>query len=225
MSELLDLLARNPLFAALNPTDRGALARQAMGRHYHPGELVVDSGDVWPYLMLVEEGAVTALGETPGHEAFLLTTLEPGDLFWGQAFFREGAPMVVRLLAREPSTLYLWPREGLLPTLLENPAALWELARLAAGRLEWTGPVLDGAEFQPLAGRLARLLLSRSARAEDGLVSGDLTLDEMASWTRTTSEVVCRILYRFSDQGLIRLARAGLYVLDRNGLARLAQWG
>jgi len=225
MSELLDLLARNPLFASLSAADREALARQAVGRRYEEGELVVDSGDVWPYLILMEDGALAALAETPAGESFLLTSIEPGDLFWGQAFFREGAPMVVRLVAREASTLHLWPREGLLPVLLQSPPALWELARLAAGRLEWAGPVLDGAEFQPIAGRLARLLLSRSARSDDGYVSGDLTLDEMASWTRTTSEVVCRILYRFSDQGLVRLARAGLYVLDRDGLARLAQWG
>jgi len=225
MAHLPELLARNPLFAALGSSDRHDLARQAVGRSYLQGELVVESGDVWPYLMLLEDGSLLATAETAAGERFVLTTLEAGDLFWGQAFFREGAPMVARLVAREASTLYLWPREGLLPILLESPAALWELARLAAGRLEWAGSVLDGADFQPTAGRLARLLLSRSARSEDGSVSGDLTVDEMASWARTTSAIVCRILYRFSDQGLIRLARAGLCVLDRDGLARLAQWG
>lgn len=225
MSVVLDLLARNPLFAALAPPDRLELAQQAVGRRFEEGELVVQNGDIWPYLMLVQEGTLIAMAETAGGEPFLLTTLEAGDLFWGQAFFREGAPMVVRLLAHEACTLYLWPRERLLPLLLANPPALWELARLAAGRLEWTGPVLDGVEFQPIAGRLARLLLSRSARAGDGYVTDDLTLAEMASWARTTPEVICRILFRFSDQGLIRLVRAGLYVLDRDGLTRLAQWG
>ncbi|HOG48823.1 MAG TPA: Crp/Fnr family transcriptional regulator [Anaerolineae bacterium] len=225
MSAVLDLLARNPLFAVLQPSDRLALAQEAVGRRYEGGEPVVQCGDVWPYLLLVEEGRVAAAADAASGETFLLTMLEPGDLFWGQAFFREGAPMVVRLVASDASLLYLWPRDRLLPLLLENPPALWELARLVAGRLEWSGPILDAADFQPIAARLARLLLSRSARADDGRVSGDLTLAEMASWTRTTSDVVCRMLYRFSDQGLIRLVRAGLFVLDRDGLARMAQWG
>lgn len=225
MSQVLDLLARNPLFAALSSSDRMELAQQAVGRRYEEGELVVRSGDVWPYLMLVQDGALAATTETAAGETFFLTTVEAGDLFWGQAFFRDGAPMVARLMARDACTLYLWPREYVLPVLLENPPALWELSRLVAGRLEWTGPVLDGAGYQPIAGRLARLLLSRSARADDGYVSGDLTLGEMASWTRTTSEIIFRMLYRFSDQGLIRVVHTGLYVLDRDGLTRMAQWG
>ncbi len=225
MGPALELLVRNPLFAALGPAARLALAQGAVGRRYEEGEPVVQSGEVWPYLMLIEEGGLAAVTESAAGEAFLLTTLEAGDIFWGQAFFRESAPMVVRLEAREPCTLYLWSNEDVLPLLLESPPALWELARLVAGRLEWTGPVLDGAEYAPLAGRLARLLLSRSARAEGGLVAGGLTLSEMASWTRTTQAVVCRVLYRLSDQGMIRLTRSGLYVLDREGLSRLAQWG
>lgn len=220
MASLLDLLARNPLFATLDPADRLALAQEAVGRCYQEGEPVVTCGDVWPYLLLVAEGSLVALaGERP------LTTLEAGDLFWGQALFREGAPMLVDIVPRDESYLYLWPQERLLPVFARNPAALWSLCRLVAARLEWMGGVLDGFAYQPVAGRLARLLLSRSARTGDGRVPGDLTIAEMASWARTSPPVVCRMLYRFTDQGLIHFTRAGLVLLDREGLDRLAEAG
>lgn len=221
MASLLDTLALNPMFAALSAADRLALAQAAVGRRHAEGEPVVTCGDVWPYLLLVAEGSIVAYAgeERP------ITTLEAGDLFWGQALFRDGAPTLVSLVAREESCLYLWPQERLLPALMAHPAALWKLCGLVAGRLDWTGQVLDGFAYQPVAGRLARLLLSRSARADDGRVAGDLTLAEMASWARTSQPVVWRMLYRFADQGLIELSHSGMVVLDRDGLGRLAQGG
>lgn len=221
MASLLDSLAHNPVFAELSPADRLALAQEAVGRQYAEGEQVVAGGEIWPYLLLVSEGSIVAVTG----EGRPITTLEAGDLFWGQALFRDGDPMFASLVARDESSLYLWPRELLLPALTAHPAALWKLCGLAAGRLEWTGQVLDGFAYQPVAGRLARLFLSRSARADDGRVAGDLTLAEMASWARTSRPVVWRMLYRFADQGLIELSHSGMLILDRDGLARLAQGG
>jgi len=218
MASLLDLLARNPLFAELSPAGRLALARQTVERRYAEGELVVACGEVWPYLLLLSEGSLVAMAADEEGEGRPFTTIEVGDLFWGQALFRDGAPMLVSLVAREDSCLYLWPQECLLPAFSESPAALWALCGLLAGRFEWTGQILNGFAYQPVAGRLG-------ARTDDGRVAGELTLAEMASWARTSRPVVLRMLHRFCDQGLIRLSRAGLFVLDRDGLEHLAQAG
>lgn len=222
MRSLVDLLDHNPIFAQFGAPDRVELARRALQRQYRKDEVVVHRGEVWPYLLLVGEGTIAAGKESSEGRSLIVTTLEPGDTFWGQAFFRSEAPMLVRLEARMPSTLYLWPRDLLLPILLQNAPALWELCCLQGSRMEWASDMLEGFAFQPVAGRLARLLLARFARAESGRVPRDLTLDEMAAWAGTTREMACRTLYRLADQGLIGLTRSELILRDEAGLRRLA---
>lgn len=52
---------------------------------------------------------------------------------------------------------------------------------------------------QPVAGRLARLLVAFSSGREAGPIPRSLTLDEIATRIGTTREVVCRFLHRFAD--------------------------
>ena len=47
----------------------------------------------------------------------------------------------------------------------------------------------------------------------------------MAARIGTTREMVCRLLYRFSDEGLIRVTRTEFALTDKNGLTRLADQG
>jgi len=49
-----------------------------------------------------------------------------------------------------------------------------------------------------------------------------MTLDEMAAQVGTTREVVCRLLYRFADDGLITITRTEFTLLDPVRLAGLA---
>lgn len=223
MKPLEELLAHSQTFAALSPADRAGLARLAIPRQYRREETIVHAGDVWPYLLLVEEGCIAAAKDSSEGRNLIVMTLGPGDLFWGQAFFRDGAPMLVRLEAQQAGRLYLWPRDSVLPILLQNAPALWELCRQLVGRMEWASEILESFVFQPVAGRLARLLLSHFEKAEGNRVARDLTLDEMAAWAGTTREMVCRTLYRFSDQGLIDITRTEFILTNRKGLADLAE--
>ncbi|HPL30336.1 MAG TPA: Crp/Fnr family transcriptional regulator, partial [Anaerolineae bacterium] len=207
MRPLDELLTRNPVFARFGAAGRAQLAQRALRREYAKDEAMAQHGQVWPYLLLVAAGSIAGCKESREGRSLIVMTLEPGDTFWGLAFFREEAPMPVRLEARAPSTLYLWSRDLLEPLLLQNAPALWELCRLQAGRMEWASGMLEGLAFLPVAGRLARLLLSRFERAGSDRLPRDLTLDEMAAWAGTTREMACRTLYRLADQGLIGLSR------------------
>ncbi len=50
-----------------------------------------------------------------------------------------------------------------------------------------------------------------------------LTQAEMAAQIGTVREMVARTLKRFEAQGLIRLERGAITILDRTGLATLAE--
>ena len=94
-----------------------------------------------------------------------------------------------------------------------------------AGRMQRASAILEEMAFQPVAGRLARLLLDHFELAGDAAISRHLTLDEMAARIGSTREMVCRALYSFSDKNLIEVTRTEFVLTDREGLAHLVARG
>lgn len=225
MNDLTVLLAENPIFRAIAPADLAQVEQAASPRHYQKGEKAVWFGDVWPYLLLVADGAIEAVKESIEGRSLHVGRFGRGEVFWGLAFFREEAPMPVSLEARDDSLLYLWQRDTILPILLRNGRASWELSRLMAERMQRASEIMEGLAFQPVSGRLARLLLDHFNQAGDSSISRSLTLDEMAARVGSTREMVCRALYGFSDKKLIEVTRTEFVLTDREGLSHLLEGG
>ncbi len=217
------LLGQSPLFAQWNAAERSELARRAVYREFEKGEFVAHYGNPWPYLLLVAEGAIDLLRESEEGRSLIVATIGPGEVFWGLAFFLADAPCVVSLQVRDATRLYLWSRDGLLPFLLENGKATWALCLLLVQRMQRASAILGELAFQPVAGRVARLLLDHFKDADGSHLKRDLTLDEMAARAGTTREMVCRALYNFSDKGLIHITRTEFQLTDKHGLTRLAE--
>ncbi len=225
MINLAKLLEKSPVFSHLNPDDMNTMVRNALERKYYKDDRVILYGEVWSYLFLVGKGSIAAIKESSEGRSLLVNTFTKGELFWGLAFFHDNALMPVTLSAREESSLYLWSRDDILPLLFRNGKASWELSRLMAERMQRASDILEGLAFQPVAGRLARLLLENFEIAGDSAISRHLTLDEMAAQIGTTREMVCRALYSFSDKKLIEVTRTEFVLTDRVGLARLMERG
>ena len=108
MVSLSEWLAKNPIFSSLPERERLEIARTAMSRKYAEGESLAFYGDVWPYLFLVTAGSIQAIKESSEGRSLIVLTLEPGELFWGLAFFEDKAPLPVLLQAQSESMVYLW---------------------------------------------------------------------------------------------------------------------
>jgi CRP-like cAMP-binding protein len=102
-----------------------------------------------------------------------------------------------------------------MPFILEDGRLSWELTRLVIQRVQFVSEIVEKLAFQPLTSRVARLLLEQFPSEQD-VVPRHLTLDEMASRVGTTREIVCRILYRFAEQGAIQINRTEFTFLNRS---------
>jgi len=89
-------------------------------------------------------------------------------------------------------------------------------------RMQYASDILDEFAFQPVTGRLARLLLEHYDDAVGDYVARDMTLDEMAARIGTTREMVCRQLYKFADQGAIQISRTEFMISDQERLENIA---
>jgi len=208
-------LTQNQIFSHLDRDALKLVQASAHPRKYQEDEWIVHHGDVWPNLFFVDKGQVTAIMESPEGRSLTLVTIRAGEVFWGLAFFIENAPMPAALKATVDCELLLWSREDLLPLILENGKLSWELASLAIQRVQFASEIVEQLAFQPLTGRVARLLLEQFP-ASQSVVPRHLTLDEMASRVGTTREMVCRILYRFAEAGAIQINRTEFVFTDRD---------
>jgi CRP/FNR family cyclic AMP-dependent transcriptional regulator len=222
MEPLKKLLCTHPVFVPLEEAEQDTLVEQAVRRDLQKGETLALQGDVWPYLFLVAEGEVDAVKVSSEGRNLLVTTFGTGELFWGLALFQEGAPLLATLVAHQPTRVYLWSRPRIEPVFLKHGRMGWELCRLMIQRMQRASTIVEELAFQPVAGRLARLLLDHFPGTGEQAIQRSLTLDEMASRVGTTREMVCRALYRFADKKLINVTRTEFVLTDRDGLSRLA---
>jgi CRP/FNR family transcriptional regulator len=223
MRTLEEWLRTHPILSSLGARERERLVGQALVRELLKGEVLALQGDIWPYLFLVGKGQINAAKASSEGRSLLVATFGAGELFWGPAFFQEGAMLPATLEAHARTRLYLWSRQELEPLLVAQGRILWALCSLMIERMQLASTVVEGLAFQPVAGRLARLLVAFSAGREAEPIPRSLTLDEIASRIGTTREVVCRFLHRFADEGLIDITRTEFVVHDQGRLEELAR--
>ena len=223
MKPVSDLISQHLLFEQLPHQTLLELDRTAIRRNFQAQEILVHQGDIWPYLFLVASGQINAVKESPEGRVFIATTLKPGDIFWGLAFFIESTPMPVMLQASSASALLVWPREYLEPLIKNNGIMSWNLCQIMIKRMQMASVIVDDLAFHPVMSRLAGLLLDISRDSVDEYLSRDFTLDEMAARIGTTREMVCRYLYRFAENDAIDINRTEFKIKDRSFLEKLAK--
>jgi len=224
MTKLPELLRDSLALSGPDPLWVERLSASASARLYRADEIITQAGDRWPYLLLVAEGRVVAAKESGEGRSLIVAEIGAGELFWGLAFFEDDLPNPVTLQCRGDCRLYLWSREAVLPLLVAHGDLTWGLARAMARRMQRAGEVIEGLAFQPIAGRLARLLLEQIPPGRQSMPRS-LTLDDLAARLGTTREVVFRTLYRLADRSLISVTRTEFILTDREGLSRLAEAG
>ena len=222
MRPLRELLREHPVFMAVEASTFDSLVEQALHRNLRKGDILAMQGQLWPYMFFVAEGEVDAVKVSIEGRNLLVTTFRSGELFWGLSLFQENAPLVATLEAHCSSHVVLWSRECIEPIFIENGRMSWELCRVMIQRMQRASAIVEELAFQPVAGRLAGLLLDHFQNAGEPTIERLLTLDEMAARVGTTREMVCRALYRFAAKGLINVTRTEFVLTDREGLSRLA---
>jgi CRP-like cAMP-binding protein len=189
---------------------------------YAAGEFVTHHDDEWPYMVYIKEGALEAVKESPEGRSLLVYKLHAGDVFWGLTFFNERVRMPVSLRAAEETHLLVWSRQEILPLLLEHGHVLWSICTILIQRVQVASAIVENLAFQPVANRMAKMLIDTYGGRGSEPLSRDMTLDEMAARVGTTREMVCRVLYKFSDNQWIDITRTEFRLVDPQALVQLA---
>ena len=220
--DIFSQLTQNPVFSFLTPEKLNKIQKLAISRKFLKGEFVTHRDDVWPYLLFVHSGEFHAVKESGKGRIFVIESFQPRDMFWGLALFENNKPNPMAIQAASDGEVFLWHRNQVEEIISADPQIAWGLFGLLAKKMARAGEIVEELAFRPLPGRLANLLLGQFEGAVDNYVSRDLTLDDMAARIGTTREMVCRILYQFSDKGIIDINRTELKINDRDKLEDIA---
>jgi len=221
MSPLAKRLSVHPVFSSLDKSTIKSLVESGVEMHFLKDAYITHLEDIWPFLFIVLEGCVEATKISLEGRTLLVEAFEKDDMFWGPAFFHENARMPVMLQADRSSKIFLWSREILQPIILENGKLAWEISRKMVEYMLHVSSMVDGLAFQTVGGRVAQFLLDQYPLSQQNLPR-NLTLVDIAARTGTTSEMVCRLLQQFSNNGAIEITRTEFSIVDRSKLAIIA---
>ena len=216
-----DWLVQNPIFKKLPPRELERLCQLATAHKLGRGEFLCFQEDVWPYLVYVKSGRLRWMMLSAGGKEHQLFALGESEIFWAHSFF-DDLPMPASLVAAKKTQIYLWKRSEILPILYSNPDALFEITRMLTGIMRRAREIIYGLAFQPVAGRLANFILSSLSDPQNPSLERDMTLEDIATVCATSPEVVCRLLYQFQTDGVVRITRTRITINDQDTLKQLA---
>ena len=220
MENIVTRLAESEVFSQFSEQERKELAATATRRVLEKGERICFQGDHWPFVFYIARGVLRSIIGTPDGRAYVVYHWEQGEEFWSHSLL-DGDPMPSTLEAHEETIIYQWPGETALAFLLRNPQAVRALLKRQTRLIRKRRENIYNLAFNPVASRLAKLVVEQFVDAESPTVQRDLTLEDMAAMVASSPEVICRVLYQFQDQGFIHVDRATITMKDRSSLEGL----
>ncbi len=184
---------------------------------FDPGEVLVRLGDTGTYCYAIVEGEVVVTAVTKQGSTVVLRRQGPGSVI-GDLAALEGGPRSATVIARSPVRAIALSGTEFQSLMRADPElALGELRRLALQVTTLTERiVVRGDELQS---RVAQILLANMDESGDPAFRS--TRQELADWVGATREAVSRALKELEREGLVRLGRGFVEVVDRGGLSAL----
>lgn len=225
---LAETLATVPFFSGLDAASLERVGRGMRTRRFRRGEVIFHLGDPGDALFIVMSGAIKIMLPSDSGDEAILATLHAGDVF-GELALLDGAPRSATASALEPSETLILPRAQFRELLATEPAIRDALLAALAGELRRLTNHVEELHFLDITGRLAsrlaRLATESGKKLSDGSIrlGSPLTQGDLAAMIGCTRQSVNKLLGMFTDDGLIRLERESIVVLDLDGLLRAAR--
>lgn len=210
------VVAATRYFSTL-PAEAGeALTRQMIARTYAAGQVICLEGEPGEYVYLLGKGWVKAvLTAIDGREQATMF-LRDGEIFGDEVVF-SGAAYPVTVIALEKVSAWAIERAALVSLVGRHPALALAFLEHLSGRLLYYVQLVEDLGLRSVQARIAHTLLHH-AELRDGVLIIPrrpwTTLDEMATRLGTVRDVLRRSLNALEAEGILRLERSRIVILD-----------
>ena len=214
-----------PLLAHLRASELKPIAHAMRQVSYSNRKVIFSQGAHCDGLFIVKAGQVKLLRVSQDKEQLiaLLGKHDPLDL----VPFLDGGPHSMTACARGPVTLYSIDYATAHDLIWNTPLLLSAVMNAVSARLRHLAAIATDLAFKDVNARVCKALLDQAKtegkRARGGIrIERTLSEREFASMVGTVREVAWRSLKKLEDDGLLKIDRHQITLLDLDRLAALA---
>jgi CRP/FNR family cyclic AMP-dependent transcriptional regulator len=211
------------LFQRLSESQWAVLEQRARVRKFPKGSSIYLPNDLSDSAYLLAEGRVRICSTTPEGKQTILAFVETGELF-GELAIIESAQREERAETVQNSSVVMLPGDHLRQLMEEAPGLALGVTKLIGLRRKRVERRLRSLLFRSNRERLTQLLLDLTEQYGNATTAGiqltiKLSHQDLASIIGATRETVTTVLGELQSEGLLRIQRQKLTILDLRRLA------
>lgn len=210
-----------PVWEELYPEQQKKLSESAAKRLIPKGTVIHSGSLDCTGLLLIERGQLRAyILSDAGREITLYRLLDRDICLFSASCIMRSIQFEVTIRAERDTELWVIPPE-IYKHIMESSAPLANFTNeLMAGRFSEVMWLLEQILWKRFDQRLAGFLMEESAL--EGSLELKITHEAIGSHMGNPREVVTRMLRYFQSEGLVRLSRATVEIIDPDRLTELA---
>ena len=211
-------------FDGLTDEELKPVSTKTIKRQYRRNSMLISEDGQCREFYIVNRGKVKIFKTSSrGREHIFYYALR-GDTFGEMAIFGK-SNCCISAITSSSSELLIINEKDLKELIHTIPAFSDIMLRHFSEKMEIMMKSIENLSFYNVPGRLARVLVEmvkKEGLDRNGkiIIKRDITIFEMASLIGTVREVVTRSLHRFQNEGLIKISRRQIEVLDLDGLKK-----
>ena len=213
-----ETFARTPLFATLTPNERDQLAAFGSAYRFTAGQTLFYEGDPCTGLWVIGSGSVKITKmSASGREIMLTVESAPSSVAEVPLF--DGGAYPANVTAISDTLAFLLHKDDFRRFCEQHPTVPLKVLAVVGKRLRTLVQLVETVTFGSVRQRLARVLLQAAEGRPAGFpVEIAITHEELAARLGTVREVVSRNLARFHAEGIVKVVKRQILLLDMAAL-------
>lgn len=211
-----------PIFNKLTSEEQSVLLKHATLRKIPKGTLLHNGSDDCLGLLLVRTGQLRAyIYSDEGREVTVYRLFERDMCIFSAACMLRGIQFDITIRAEKDTEAWLIPAE-IYKNLMENSAVIANYTNEIMGeRFTSVMWLIEQIMWKSFDKRLASFLVDECVIENNKVLK--MTHEQIASHLGTAREVVTRMLKYFQNEGVVKLTRGAIEILDMEKLNELSE--
>lgn len=202
-----------PFWGKLTPSEKEIIESNIIKKNFQKNTILLHGGDDCTGFLLVRSGQLRIYSHSvEGKQITLYRLLEMDSCIFSASCLLKNINFDISIDVEKDSELFIIPSEIFNSLSNENPAVQAFMLDLVTSRFSDVMWIFEQYVFTNMASRLARVLFEQ-ASLNSSLVL-EITHDYISKELGTAREVVTRLLKQFQSDGLIRISRNKIEILD-----------
>ena len=218
MSELRDFF---PVWNKLSKIHQDKLESSAVFKTYQEDE-IVHNGTECSGFLIVKSGQLRAhISSEEGREITMYRLFERDTCMFSGTCMMSSLQFDITIEAEKKSEIWLIPPKVFRSLMEESTAVSNFMNEIMATRLSDIMWLIEQVMWKSFDKRLASFLVEESAIEENTMLK--ITHERIANHLGTAREVVTRMLKYFQNEGMVKLTRGSIEIVDSQALEELSE--